>query len=120
MPVSSIRRCFGLAVLLAAVTPAGAQVAYQPYRPAAPTPYGYPVPYGFLQPDEALGTSPSFEVNTGAYGYAPTVRVVRRCQYPDGWNVTDFSRDVNGIPNGLDHTCPIGGPLLRGRVRAAY
>ena len=83
-----------------------AQVRYQPYTPAAPTPYGYPVPYGFLQPDEVLGTSPSFTVDLNASGNRPVVRVVRRCQYPDGWNETDFSRDVNGIPAGIDHTCP--------------
>ena len=99
------------------VASASAQVAYQPFRPVAPTPYGYPVPFGYLQPDEVLGTSPSFEINSGAYGRYPAVRVVRRCQYPDGWNETDFVRDINGIPNGLDHTCPAGGP---GADRAAY
>ena len=109
--------------ILAAATPVVAQVTYQPYRPPAPAPYsgpgpyGYPVPFGFLQPDEVLGTSPSFDVDTGVYGRAPVTRVVRRCQYPDSWNVTDFSRDVNGIPNGLDHTCPVGGP---GSRRIAY
>ena len=83
-----------------------AQVRYQPYVPASPTPYGYPVPYGFLQPNEVLGTSPSFVVTPYAYGARPVVSVVRRCQYLDGWNVTDFDRDVNGIPAGIDHTCP--------------
>ena len=107
---------FGVAALVC-IAPAGAQVTYRSFRPVAPTPYGYPVPYGYLQPDEVLGTSPSFEINGGAYGRYPAVRVVRRCQYPDGWNETDFVRDINGIPNGLDHTCPAGGP---GADRAAY
>ncbi len=109
-----------LAALGSGLVSAGAQVAYQPYRPLAPTPYGYPVPYGYLQPDETLGTSPSFEINTGSYGAGPVVRVVRRCQYPDGWNVTDLSRDINGIPNGIEHTCPAEQPAVRGRVRARY
>ena len=94
---------------------ASAQVRYQPYVPVAPTPYGYPVPYGYLQPDEALGTSPSFNINPYAYGRQPVVTVTRRCQYPDGWNVTDLDRDMNGIPNGIDHTCP-----APGSVRPAY
>ncbi len=113
-------RVVGAAMILGSVAiaaPAAAQVAYQPFHPIAPTPYGYPVPYGFLQPDEVLGTSPSFEINSGAYGRYPAVRVVRRCQYPDGWNETDFVRDVNGTPNGIDHTCPAAGP---GSRRVAY
>ena len=98
---------------LGAASAACGQVAYQPYSPAVPTPYGYPVPYGFLQPNETLGTSPAFEIFP--YGSAPAVRVVQRCQYPDGWNITDFSRDVNGIPSGIDHTCPVPSS-----VRARY
>ena len=103
------------AMVVLGTVAASAQVRYQPYEPSAPTPYGYPVPYGFLQPDEELGTSPSFTVNPYATGRQPVVTVTRRCQYPNGWNVTDFSRDVNGIPSGLDHTCraPAG-------VRARY
>lgn len=92
-----------LAASLAA-SGANAQVRYQPYD--APSRLGYPVPFGYLQPDETLGTSPSFEVFPDARGYAPVVRVIQRCQYPDGWNVTDFNRDVNGIPAGVGHTCP--------------
>ena len=86
---------------------ASAQVRYEPYPPTASTPYGYPVPYGFFQPDEVLGTSPSYVINPYAYGRQPVVTVTRRCQYPDGWNVTDLSRDVNGIPAGVDHACPV-------------
>lgn len=95
--------------------PALAQVAYQPYQSTAPTPYGYPVPGGFLQPNEVLGTSPSFEIFPFAQPGHPAVRVVQRCQYPNGWNVTDFDRDVNGIPNGIDHTCPAPAPAVRAR-----
>ena len=108
----------GLALIVAALAgPTLAQVVYQPFAPTAPTPYGYPVPSGFLQPNEVLGTSPSFLISPNPY--LPTVAVVQRCQYPDGWNVTDLSRDVNGIPNGIEHTCPVTAPL-RGRVRARY
>ena len=91
-----------------------AQVAYQPY---APTPYGYPVLGGFLQPNEVLGTSPSFVISPNPY--LPTVAVVQTCQYPDGWNVTDLSRDLNGIPGGIEHTCPVPAPI-RSRARARY
>lgn len=95
--------------LIGSATCAGAQV-----------PYAHPdAPIDFFSPyDESYGTSPSFEVYPNAYGSAPAVRVVQHCQYPDGWNVTDFSRDVNGIPNGLDHICPA--PVYRGRARARY
>ena len=113
----SLALSFAIGGLVCLVGSANAQVVYQPFEPAAPTPYGYPVPGGFLQPDEVLGTSPSFVVSTNPY--LPGVAVVQRCQYPDGWNVTDFSRDVNGIPNGIEHTCPIPA-RLRGRVRARY
>lgn len=103
------------ALVVLGVGGASAQVRYQPYAPVAPTPYGYPVPYGYVQPDETLGTSPSFVVNPYAYGRQPVVTVTRRCQYPDGWNVTDFDRDINGIPAGVDHTCPAPAGL-----RSAY
>ena len=111
-----IGRVVGVAAMVAFGTvAASAQVRYQPYGPSAPSPYGYPVPYGFLQPDEVLGTSPSFTIDPNATGREPVVTVNRRCQYPDGWNVTDFNRDVGGIPSGLDHTCPV-----RAGVRARY
>ena len=98
-----IAASLALFALALGTSEASAQVRYQPY---APTPYGYPVPYGYLQPDEVLGTSPSYTINPDATGRQPVVTVTRRCQYPNGWNVTDFNRDVNGIPSGLDHTCP--------------
>ena len=49
-------------------------------KPYAPYGYGYydgyaPAPVSFVFPRHDPG-----------------------CQYPNGWNVTDFSRDVNGIP----------------------
>lgn len=94
--------------------PAAAQVVYAPN--GAPVYYGYPVPGGVLQPNEALGTSPSFEIFPDPYGRGPAVRVLQRCQYPNGWNVTDFGRDLNGIPNGVEHTCPVARvPRLRAR-----
>jgi hypothetical protein len=103
--------------LLAGTASASAQVAYQPYGSTTVTPYGYPVVSGFLQPNEEGGTSPSFVIMPGAYG--STVGVVQRCQYPDGWNVTDFDRDVNGIPDGIDHTCPAPS-FARSSLRARY
>jgi hypothetical protein len=30
------------------------------------------------------------------------------CDFPHGWNSTDESREVNGIPDGYDHQCLIG------------
>lgn len=27
------------------------------------------------------------------------------CQYPHGWNSTDASREVWGVPNGMNHRC---------------
>ena len=104
----------GLVVLAALAAPAAAQVVYQ----TSPGPDGYspffsdPSPY-----DQAYGTRPSFEIVPTPNPYAPAVRVVERCLYPNGWNVTDFSRDINGIPPGVDHTCPA---TRRVRVRARY
>lgn len=95
--------------LVGSATWAGAQVRYA--HPDAPIDFFSPY-------DESYGTSPSFEIYPNAYGAAPAVRVVQRCQYPNGWNVMDFSRDVNGIPAGLDHTCPA--PVYGGRRRARY
>jgi hypothetical protein len=108
------RRFTGLAAfaafgVCASLAPAAAQVTY-----ARPAPFeGFFAPY-----DESYGTSPSFEIAPDAYGSAPAVRIVERCQYPNGWNVTDFNRDVNGTPAGLDHTCPVT-RFGRG-VRARY
>ena len=107
-----------LAVLIGVAgfaTSSVAQVAYRPYAPLAPTPYGFPVPFGFLQPNEVLGTSPSYVISTNPY--APAVGVELRCQYPNGWNQTDYLRDQQGIPNGVSHTCPAPGYA---RVRARY
>ena len=90
-----------------------AQVIYAPrHATAEPFPYSDPSQY-----DQAYGTRPSFVVVPSPYGYAPRVGVVTRCLYPDGWNVTDFDRDINGIPPGIDHQCP---EPAAGRVRARY
>ncbi len=85
-----------------------AQVRYAPRADDAPIDFFSPY-------DESYGTSPSFQIYR-SYNGAPAVRVVEHCQYPDGWNVTDFSRDVNGIPNGTDHACPV--PVSPRRARA--
>jgi hypothetical protein len=99
----------GVLALLGAMAPASAQVVYAQPAPLDPL---------FAPADESYGTSPSFEVSPTPYGGAPAVRVVERCQSPNGWNVTDFGRDVNGIPAGLDHTCPV--ERLGGRLRSRY
>ena len=100
----------------ASAPPAVAQVYYNPGQgPLLPFPYADPSPY-----DQAFGTRPSFEVQTDPYARGPAVRVVTRCLYPDGWNVTDFVRDINGTPPGIDHQCPVVQQPLGGRVRARY
>lgn len=38
---------------------------------------------------------------------AHPARVIVPCQYPNGWNSTDASRELRGIPNGRDHRCVI-------------
>ncbi len=107
----------GTALLSLAAQTVSAQVIYAP-RPAAqgviPFPFSDPSPY-----DQAYGERPSFEILPTAPGYAPAVRVTERCLYPNGWNVTDFDRDINGIPPGIDHQCPVPAPAS-GRVRARF
>ena len=66
----------------------------------------------------AHGERPSFVIVPSPYDGAPRVGVVERCLYPDGWNVTDFGRDLNGIPPGIEHQCPE--PAHYGHVRARY
>lgn len=108
--------CAAIALAAVLASPASAQVSYR-QRSA---PYVYQLlPYSDATPyDQEFGTRPSFEIRPNPYGYAPAVRVIQRCLYPDGWNVTDFSRDVNGIPPGVNHTCP---EIHYGaRVRARY
>jgi hypothetical protein len=103
------------AVVGMAILPASAQVVYSPYPDGyAPFPYSDPSPY-----DQTFGTRPSFQIQTDPYARGPAVRVIARCNYPDGWNVGDFSRDVNGIPPGIDHQCPEVAPYT-GRVRSRY
>lgn len=37
------------------------------------------------------------------------------CDFPNGWNSTDESREVNGIPDGYNHQCLVGrGERIRG------
>lgn len=100
----------------ASMLPAHAQVVYA-YPPDAYPPHAGPeriFPFGIPQ-DESYGTSPSFYV--GATPLGPGVAVVERCQYPNGWNATDFVRDVNGTPAGVEHTCPV---VRYPRVKARY
>ena len=88
----------------AAPTPGSAQVAYdRSGQPLAGLEYPYTdeSPYAV-----AHGERPSFVIVPGDYGAAPGVAVVPRCMYPDGWNVTDFTRDINGTPPGIEHQCP--------------
>ena len=110
-----LRRICVLAILACgAVSPAVAQVRYrQGDAPRYENPYARP--YG---PDEDMSyaTHPSFQLFDTPNG--PGVRVIERCAYPDGWNQTDFGRDLNGIPTGIHHTCPA--TYQAGRVRARY
>lgn len=104
------------ALAAACLAPADAQVAY---RLRTTPEIDQFLPFSDQSPyDQAFGTRPSFEVFPDAHGAAPAVRIIQRCLYPNGWNVTDFGRDVNGIPPGVDHACPE--PVLRTRLRARY
>ena len=109
-------------VSVAVVTPAAAQVsynrdpnAYNPFYPLPPLPFSDPSAY-----DQAFDVVPSYQVQTNPYVGGPPVRVVARCLFPNGWNVTDFSRSINGIPPGIDHQCPADAVPAGGRVRAGY
>ncbi len=73
---------------------ASAQVAYDER----------PILDPFSPYDESYGVSPSFQIFPRNDGL-PAVRVVQHCQNPNGWNVTDFGRDVNGTPAGVEHAC---------------
>jgi hypothetical protein len=42
---------------------------------------------------------------TTASAASPVVTVP--CDFPHGWNSTDASRVVNGIPDGDSHQCPV-------------
>ena len=77
------------------------------YRPVPAPAHGFPFyPYSDQSPyAQVYGERPSFQIFPQAYG-GPAARVVPRCLYPNGWNVTDFDRDINGIPPGVDHQCP--------------
>ena len=82
--------------LSASMTPAAAQVRF---APGSESFYLFGSPY-----DESYDTHPSYQILPDRYG--PVVHVIQRCAYPNGWNSGDFSRDLNGIPLGIDHTCP--------------
>ena len=116
-----VKQLVGIASLaalagIAAPTAGSAQVAYE----TSPFPLaGLEYPYTDESPYAvAHGERPSFVVVPTAGGYGTGVAVVPRCMYPDGWNSTDFGRDINGIPPGIEHQCPE--PAHYGRVRARY
>ena len=110
----------GLIVL--AASPVTAQVtynrdpnAYNPFYPFPPLPFSDPSAY-----DQAFDVVPSYQIKTDPYAGGPPVRVVARCLFPDGWNVTDFTRAINGVPPGIHHQCPTDAVPDDRRVRAAY
>jgi hypothetical protein len=37
----------------------------------------------------------------------PVGSMVVPCAYPHGWNSTDASREVRGVPKGIDHRCVV-------------
>ena len=100
------------ALTISPLVPAVAQVTY---APSAQPFFGF-----FNQPyDESYDTHPSYQIVPNAYDDGqPAVRVIQRCAYIDGWNAGDFSRDVNGVPLGVEHTCSDGSSTAR--VRARY
>ena len=98
----------------AAMAPAMGQVTYrQGDAPRYENPYARPYD---SDADMSYATHPSFQLFDTPGG--PGVRVIERCAYPDGWNVTDFTRDLNGTPTGIGHTCPA--TYGSGHVRARY
>ncbi len=126
MRSSKVMRTVAAAIVLAAsigaALPAAAQVtynrdpnAYNPFYPFPPLPFSDPSPY-----DQAFDVVPSYQVQTDPYAGGPPVRVVARCLFPNGWNVTDFSRSINGIPPGIDHKCPAEVTPAGGHLRARY
>lgn len=44
-------------------------------------------------------------LSLSAASAAGSYTLVEGCSYPNGWNYTDFIRDLNGTPRGLDHQC---------------
>ena len=119
--VAAVAAAVGL--IATAALPAAGQVtynrdpnAYNPFYPFPPLPFSDPSAY-----DQAFDVVPSYQVQTDPYAGGPPVRVVARCLFPNGWNVTDFSRSINGIPPGADHQCPVDAvPQGRDSLRARY
>jgi hypothetical protein len=50
----------------------------------------------------ALTAVASAAFASAAFSQTPR-RVLVPCNYPHGWNSTDASREVWGVPNGFDH-----------------
>ena len=96
----------GLATPAMAIAPAMAQVVYAPRALPFVSPY-----------DESYDTQPSYQIVPEPYGRPAAVRVIRRCAFLGGWNVGDFNRSINGIPLGVEHTCPNGEPTPGVRAR---
>ena len=110
-------RFFVFALLaLGMTTAASAQVTYRHGDGSVAGPRPDARPYG-ADEDMSYATHPSFQIFATPGG--PGVRVIERCAYPDGWNATDFQRDLNGIPTGIGHTCP-DTLFTRHGVRARY
>ena len=112
-----VKACVASLVTLSCVTPALAQVTYRDgYRQEGGRHHRVAPP---LNADEDLSyaTRPSFQIFDTPYG--PQTRVIYRCAYPNGWNATDFIRDINGTPAGINHTCPEADEA-NSRVRARY
>ena len=100
---------FAVVALAFIASPASAQVVFGP-RTSPLNPFTSPY-------DESYDTQPSYQITPAPDGYASTVKVIHRCAFIGGWNVGDFDRSVNGIPLGVDHTCPSDepSPALRSR-----
>jgi hypothetical protein len=52
-----------------------------------------------------LALSTLFDATSFTSAVSQPARFLVPCKYPQGWNSTDASRDVNGTPAGFDHQC---------------
>ena len=118
-----LRTAAAVTLMAGAMGAATAQVTYNrdPNVPNSVDPLSPLLPFSDPSSyDQAFDVVPSYQIRTDPYAGGPAVRVVAHCLFPNGWNVTDFSRSINGIPAGVDHQCPADAAAIAGRVRARY
>ncbi|HLW91828.1 MAG TPA: hypothetical protein VKS78_11075 [Roseiarcus sp.] len=54
----------------------------------------------------ALTAVASAALASAAFSQTPR-RALVPCNYPHGWNSTDASRELWGVPNGMNHQCVV-------------